>query len=92
MNERSSRRYHVRNDRGEELVCPSLADLAALYSQGFLEDHDLVRPEGSDRWVPAGRLPALRGLREKGRDRGKMAALLVAALVLGLALFLLAIR
>ncbi len=82
-------RYHVRNERGEELVCPSLGDLAALYSQGFLEDHDLVRLEGSDRWVPAGRLPALRGLRERSRDRGKMMALLAAALVLGLALFLL---
>ena len=83
-------RYHVRNDRGEELVCPSLSDLAALYSQGFLEDHELVRPESSERWVPAGSLPALRGLREGKRDGRKMAALLAAALVLGLGLFLLA--
>lgn len=85
-------RYHVRNDRGEELVCPTLSDLAALYSQGFLEDHDLVRPETSERWVPAGRLPALRGLREGRRDGRKMAALLAAALVLGLAIYLLARR
>jgi len=79
-------RYFVRNARGEELTCPTLGDLAALYAQGFLEDHDLVRAERSERWVPAGKLPALRGLRERRREPWKVTALLAAAMVLALAL------
>ena len=82
-------RYFVRNARGEELVCPSLGDLAALYAQGFLEDHDLVRAERSERWLPAGKLPALRGLRERRREPWKVTALLAAAMLLALALALL---
>jgi hypothetical protein len=82
-------RYFVRNARGEELTCPTLGDLAALYAQGFLEDHDLVRAERSERWVPAGKLPALRGLRERRREPWKVTALLAAAMVLALALALL---
>jgi len=79
-------KYFVRNARGEELTCPTLGDLATLYAQGFLEDDDLVRAERSERWVPAGRLPALRGLRERRREPWKTAALLAAATVLALAL------
>ena len=82
-------RYFVRNARGEELTCPTLGDLAALYAQGFLEDHDLVRAERSERWVPAGKLPALRGLRERRREPWKVTALLAAAMLLALALALL---
>ncbi len=82
-------RYFVRNARGEELTCPTLGDLAALYAQGFLEDHDLVRAERSERWVPAGKLPALRGLRERRREPWKVTVLLAAATVLALALALL---
>ncbi len=83
-------RYHVRNARGEELVCPSLSDLSALYAQGFLEDDDLVRAERSQRWVRAGSMPALRGLRDRRREPAKMALLLAAAATLALALVLLA--
>jgi hypothetical protein len=82
-------RYFVRNARGEELTCPTLGDLAALYAQGFLEDHDLVRAERSERWVPAGKLPALRGLRDRRREPWKVTALLASAMVLALALALL---
>lgn len=82
-------KYFVRNARGEELTCPTLGDLAALYSQGFLEDHDLVRAERSQRWVPAGSLPALRGLRERRREPWKVMALLAAATLLALAVALL---
>ena len=85
-------RYFVRNQKGEELTCPTLGDLAALYSQGFLEDHDLVRSERSQRWVPAGRMPALRGLRERRRDPWKVMALLAAAAILALALALFVAR
>ncbi len=82
-------RYFVRNARGEELTCPTLGDLAALYAQGFLEDDDLVRSERSERWVRAGNLPALRGLRERRREPWKVMALLAAAMLLALALALL---
>jgi len=82
-------RYVIRNPDGEELVCPSLADLHALYTQGFLGDEDLVRAEGSLRWVPAGSMPALRGVRERKADPRKMALVLAASLVLALALALL---
>ncbi len=82
-------RYFVRNPAGEELVCPSLSDLHALYAQGFLSDDDLVRAENANRWVRAGSLPALRGVRERRRDPRRMAALLAAAALVALALMLL---
>ena len=82
-------RYFVRNPAGEELVCPSLSDLHALYAQGFLSDDDLVRAENASRWVPAGSFPALRGVRERRSDPRRMAALLAAAALVALALMLL---
>ncbi len=82
-------RYEIRSAAGQELICPSLADLHALYAQGFLSDDDLVRVQGSPRWVRAGDLPALRGVREMRRDARKVLLLLVAAIVLVLAFALL---
>ncbi len=82
-------RYFVKNVRGDELVCPTLGDLAALYAHGFLEDDDLVRAERSHRWTRAGDLPALRGLKERRHEPWKIAALAAAAAVLALALALL---
>jgi len=83
-------RYLVRNARGEELVVPSLDDLHRLYAHGFLADEDLVRSESATRWVTAGSLPALHGVREGRGDRRKMALLLLAALAVaaGIALLL----
>jgi hypothetical protein len=75
-------RYRVRNARGEELVVPSLAVLHDLYEHGFLADDDLVRSETSARWVRAGALPALHGVRERRADPRKVAMLVVAAAVL----------
>ena len=83
-------RYFVRSADGQELVCPSLADLHALYSQGFIDDRDLVRAESSQRWIRAGALPALSGVRETRRDPRKVLIVLAAAGVLVLALALLA--
>lgn len=82
-------RYVIRSSQGQELLCPSLADLHALYSQGFLSDDDMVRMEGSQRWVPAGSMPALRGVRERKTDLRKAALVLAAAVVLTLAMALL---
>jgi hypothetical protein len=82
--------YRVRNAAGEELVVPSLAVLHDLYDHGFLSDEDLVRAESAKRWVPAGSLPALHGVREQRRDPRKVLAILLAAIALVSALALLA--
>jgi hypothetical protein len=72
-------RYFVRNREGEELVVPTLADLHVLYAQGFLGDEDLVRSERSDRWVRAGSMPALHGVRLRRSDPRKFWMLVLAA-------------
>lgn len=89
MTPRAPARYVIRNREGEELLCPSLADLHALYAQGFLSDDDLVRPEGAERWTPAGRMPALHGVRDRRADPRRMLVVLAAAAILALALALL---
>jgi len=86
------RRYLVRGPGGRELVCPSLADLHALYVQGFLGDEDEVRAEGSERWVPVGDMPALAGARERRSDPRRMRALLVASVAAALLAALLLLR
>ena len=89
MKNRAPIRYVIKGREGQELVCPSLADLHALYSQGFLSDEDLVRMEGSQRWVPAGSMPALHGVRERRSDLRNSVLVLAAALLLAFALALL---
>jgi len=84
-----NRRYLVRGPDGKELVCPSLADLHALYAHGFLGDEDLVKMEGAGEWLPAGRMPALHGVREVRKDPRRMALLLAATLAVGLVVALL---
>ncbi len=80
-------RYVVRNERGEELVVPSLEDLYALYSQGFLADGDLVRQERAEGWTEVARFHALRGVREARREPpAKLWTLLLSLLVLALAI------
>ncbi len=74
-------RYVVRNSRDEELLVPSLADLHALYTHGFIVDGDLVRQERSYQWVPVGRFPALRGVRERRSESPARVAMLVAMLM-----------
>ena len=74
-------RYFVRNSRGEELTVPSLADLVGLYNQGFVEDEDYVRAESAERWVKAGRMPALAGVRLRRREPGKLLQLLLLAAI-----------
>jgi len=70
-------RYRVRNEKGEELECPSLGDLHVLYRQGFLGEDDLVRQERSERWERVGDFAALQG--ERGRRRELRVALLILA-------------
>lgn len=75
-------RYHVRDAEGRELVVPSLEDLHQLYQHGFLSDDDLVRAETSDRWVRAGAMRALQGVRERADDPRKVAILVAVAVLL----------
>jgi hypothetical protein len=78
-------RYHVRSPSGEELVVSSLDVLHTLYSQGFLSDEDLVRADSSDRWVRAGSMDALQGVREKRADPKRMGLVLAAVVALAAA-------
>jgi hypothetical protein len=78
---RAPMRYVVRNPRGEELLVPSLQDLHELYSSGFVQDDDLVRQERAEHWIPAGRFPALHGVRERRAESPARVAMLVAALM-----------
>lgn len=86
-------RYVVRDPAGRELVVPTLRDLHDLYAHGFLSDEDLVRPETATRWVRAGAMPALHGIRERRADPKRLLLVLAAAiaLVAGIAV-LLAVR
>ncbi len=80
-------RYVVRNERGEELVVPSLDDLRALYSQGFLADRDQVRQERSQTFTPLLHFSALRGVREARRaSPARVGAIAFALLMLATAL------
>jgi hypothetical protein len=85
-------RYHVKDADGRELVVPTLGDLHALYDRGFLADDDLVRSETSDRWVRAGAMPALVGVRLRRAAPRKVVYLLAAAIALVAAFALLLAR
>ncbi len=61
--ERRAVRYEVKNVHGQ-LTFGSLRELRTLYQREFLSDDDLVRREGTDRWIPAGLMPELKGSRE----------------------------
>jgi len=80
-------RYQVRDAEGRELTVPSLADLHALYDQGFLAEDDLVRQEKAERWVRAGEMPA-RARTRRGGSRWVL-TVLAAAVALAAALGLL---
>jgi len=82
-------RYRVRNAQGDELLVPSLTVLHDLYVHGFLGDDDLVRSETSARWIRAGSLPALHGVRERRADPRKMALIVIAAAALAAGIALL---
>ncbi|HSN13953.1 MAG TPA: hypothetical protein VLT61_04925 [Anaeromyxobacteraceae bacterium] len=83
-------RYLVRTPDGEELVVSTLGQLHDLYQHGFISDSDFVRSERSDRWIRAGAMPALHGVRARRVDPRKMALIVAAgvAVTLGIALLL----
>ena len=61
-------KYDVKNEHGQ-LTFGSLKELYVLYQREFVSDDDLVRREGTDRWVPAGSMPELKGSRELVADK-----------------------
>ncbi|MHB1843942.1 MAG: GYF domain-containing protein [Deltaproteobacteria bacterium] len=80
-------KYEVKvasDDGSGKLTYGSLAELKSLFEQGFVAPEDLVRQEGSDHWVRADRLPALRGAERRSRTETRMAARL--SLAIGLSL------
>lgn len=85
-------RYLVRNTRGDELIVPSLTDLSALYTHGFLNDDDLVRQERAEQWIRAGDFDSLTEVRRfrKEGSPGKVALIVgaLAALAIGLGILL----
>ena len=83
------RRYQVRDTEGRELTVPSLADLHALYDQGFLGDDDLVKQEQAEAWERAGSMPALAGSRHRKGGARWVVAVLAAAVALVAALAML---
>jgi hypothetical protein len=85
-------RYHVKDVEGKELVVPSLDDLHDLYVHGFLSDDDLVRADTSQRWVRAGAMRALQGVRDRRADPKKMGLFLAAAIALATAIGVLLAR
>jgi hypothetical protein len=85
-------RYHVRNAGGEELVVPSLDDLHALYARGFLADDDLVRAETSERWIAAGAMRALQGVRTRRAEPRRMGLVLILVVALAAAIGLVLAR
>jgi len=85
-------RYVVRDPAGRELVVSTLRELHDLYTHGFLADDDLVRAETATRWVRAGAMPALHGVRERRADPRRMALLLAAAMALATVIALLFAR
>jgi len=82
--------YYVRNEKDEELVCPSLADLDTLYRQGFLTDDDEVRSERSERWERIGDFAPLGGERTRRSEKPKVLFLLGLAALAAAAIWLLA--
>jgi hypothetical protein len=85
-------RYHVKDAQGRELVVPSLDDLHDLYVHGFLADDDLVRADTSERWVRAGAMGALQGVRDRRADPRKVGLVLAAAIALATAVGVLLAR
>jgi hypothetical protein len=81
--------YRIRNERGEELSCPSLADLHALYRQGLVGDDDEVRSERSETWTRIGDFAPLGGVRGRRAEPRQMLLLLAAAAAAVVGLWLL---
>ena len=61
-------KYDVKNEHGQ-LTYGSFQEVYVLYQRRFVSDDDMVRRHGTDRWIPAGLMPELRGSRDLVKDR-----------------------
>ncbi|MHB8418298.1 MAG: DUF4339 domain-containing protein [Myxococcales bacterium] len=73
-------RYEVKVEE-RQLTFGSLAELRALYAQGFVSAEDMVRPEGSERWIRAGQMPVLRAAESRTRAGTRAAGVLTLTLL-----------
>ena len=78
-------KYDVKNEHGQ-LTFGSFKELYVLYQRQFVSDDDLVRRHGTDQWVPAGRMPELKGSRALVADKSTPWWSAVMALFIGAAL------
>jgi hypothetical protein len=69
-----------------ELTFGSMAEVKALYQQGFIGPDDLIRPEDSARWVKAGTLSVLRSAQTRGKSETAMGLRLAMAIALSVVL------
>jgi hypothetical protein len=66
-------KYDVKSEDGQ-LSFGSLAEVQALYRQGFIAPGDLVKPENSSRWVKAGDMPVLKVTERRSTSQSRMGA------------------
>jgi len=64
-------KYEVKTEDGQ-LSFGSLAEVQALYRQGFIGPADLVKPESSSRWVAAGEMPVLKVTERHSSSQSRM--------------------
>ena len=73
-------RYDVKSEDGQ-LSVGSLAEVQALYRQGFIAPGDMVKPENSARWVLAGEMPVLKVTERHSSTQSRMASRVAFALL-----------
>jgi hypothetical protein len=64
-------KYDVKTEDGQ-LSYGSLAEVQALYRQGFIGPTDQVKPENSTRWVAAGEMPVLKITERRSSSESRM--------------------
>ncbi len=73
-------RYQVKVD-DEMLTFNSIKELEKMYIHGFVSPEDMVRPENSERWVPAGTMPVLRAAKPRAKVETNMVVILTMAVI-----------
>lgn len=76
-------RYEVKVD-DQLLTFDSIKELERMYVHGFVSPEDSVRPEGGERWVRAGTMPALRVAKPKAKVETQMVVIVTMTLIFSL--------
>lgn len=53
---------------GPELMFGTFSEFHVMWKHSFIDDNDLVRREGSARWIRAGDLPELHAVRQREKS------------------------